>query len=176
MNELIARRYVRAMIELLKTDELKEIIKSLDALDIMYEMDKFQLIINSPDVSKNEKMDIVLSAVGDKNIKLINLIKLLNENDRLSLIPHIKNELKVQVLQMDNVHKGIVRSNFDIQKSDLDKLQKSFSKKFGGVVELESKKSDYPGIKIELETLGVEASFSIERLKAQMVEHILKAI
>ncbi len=176
MNELIARRYVRALMELLKADELGKILASLESLDTLYKMDKFQLIIGSPDVSKDEKMDIVLSALGSKNEKLTNLIKLLNENDRLSLIPYIKDELKTQVLQLENVHKGVVLSNFNIQKSDLDKLQKSFSKKFGGVVELECKKSNYPGIKIELDTLGVEASFSVERLKAQMVEHILKAI
>ena len=34
----------------------------------------------------------------------------------------------------------------------------------------------YPGIKVELDNLGVEVSFSAERLKAQMCEHILKAI
>ena len=41
---------------------------------------------------------------------------------------------------------------------------------------LEVAKSDYNGIKIELEDLGVEASFSMDRLKAQMIEYILKAI
>ena len=41
---------------------------------------------------------------------------------------------------------------------------------------LEPVKSDYNGIKIELDDLGVEASFSVDRLKAQMSEYILKAI
>ena len=43
-------------------------------------------------------------------------------------------------------------------------------------VEFETIKNDFNGIKIELDDLGVEVSFSIDRLKAQMSEYILKVI
>ncbi len=176
MNELIARRYVKALMECLSKDELKGFLNPLGRLSSLYASDKFQLIIQSPDVNKNEKLELVMSIFKDKNEKIENFIKLLGENDRLTLIPYINDELKEQVLNMENIYKGVVLSNFEMDKEDLKKLEDSFSKKFGGSVEFECKKSDYPGIKIELDTLGVEASFSIERLKAQIAEHILKAI
>ena len=55
-------------------------------------------------------------------------------------------------------------------------LEDKFSKRFNASIKLDSQKSEYNGIKIELNDLGVEASFSVDRLKAQMSEHILKAI
>ena len=55
-------------------------------------------------------------------------------------------------------------------------LEENLSSKFNAKIKLENVVSEYPGIKIELDDLGVEVSFSIERLKTQMIEHILKAI
>ncbi len=176
MNELIAKRYVKALMECLDKKELKDFLNPLEQLSTLYDSEKFQFIIQSPDVSKEEKRELVLSIVDSKNEKVINFIKLLSENDRLLVIPHIKKELKDQVLQIENIYKGTVLSNWEMDKEDLKKLEDSFSKKFDGTIELECKKCDYPGIKIELDALGVEASFSIERLKAQITEHILKAI
>lgn len=176
MKELIAKKYVKALLEIFGQKELEGFLSSLSKVSALYKVDKFQLIIQSPDVSKQQKLDFLLSMVDKKDSKMVNFIKLLNENDRLLLIPTIKEELENRVSQMENIHQGMVLSDWEIGKEDLAKLEQGFSKKFGATVKLAGKKTDYPGIKIELDTLGVEASFSVERLKAQISEHILKAI
>jgi hypothetical protein len=43
-------------------------------------------------------------------------------------------------------------------------------------VKLTNQVTDYPGIKVEVESLGIEVSFSQDRLKAQMAEHILNSL
>ena len=35
---------------------------------------------------------------------------------------------------------------------------------------------DYDGIKVDIDGLGVEVGFSKERLKSQLIHHILKAV
>ena len=35
---------------------------------------------------------------------------------------------------------------------------------------------DYDGIKVDIDGLGVEISFSKDRLRAQLIDHILKAV
>ncbi len=65
---------------------------------------------------------------------------------------------------------------FELSNEQLNSLEESFSKKFDAKINLVNQKSGYPGIRISLEDLGIEVSFSLERLKTQMTEHILKAI
>ena len=108
--------------------------------------------------------------------KVVNFIKLLVENDRLTLIPTIAKELKYQISLKSNSYEGEVISNFEISKEQITKLEENFSKKFNASIKLRTQVSDYPGVKIQLDDLGVEVSFSLDRLKSQMVEHILKAI
>ena len=74
------------------------------------------------------------------------------------------------------VFEGEVLSNFKITPAQIATLEENFGKKFNAKVKLHPSKNSYPGIKIALDDLGVEVSFSLERLKAQMSEHILKAI
>lgn len=176
MKDLIAKKYVKALMETFNQKEIEVVLNSLSCVSELYKEEKFKLIIQSPDVTKKQKLDLILSIFDEKDKKIVNFIKLLGENDRLSFIPSIQNELQNRISQIENIHKGVVLSDKRILKADLKNLEDGFSKRFGATVELEGKKTEYPGVKIELDTLGVEASFSVERLKAQITEHILKAI
>jgi F-type H+-transporting ATPase subunit delta len=63
-----------------------------------------------------------------------------------------------------------------LSSDKIAQIAENLSKKFDTTIELEAKKSDYNGIKVEVESLGVEIGLSTDRLKAQLAEHILKAI
>ena len=160
MKELIAKKYVNALLKSTTSDELNSILISLEVLVPAFGLEKFQNIIQSPNVSALQKQNLVLELLDTPSQKVINLIKLLGEKDRLALLPSIKSDLDYQLAL----------------KEQLNALEKSFSKKFNATMELRSQRSDYPGIRVALDDLGVEVSFSLERLKAQMAEHILKAI
>jgi F-type H+-transporting ATPase subunit delta len=150
--------------------------QSINELASAFSSTRFNNIILSPDVSIEEKEKFVLSLLEKSEGKLLNLIKLLAVNDRLSLIPIIAEELKFQTSLKSNSYEGEVVSNFEISKEQITNLEENFSKKFNANIKLEAKVSDYPGVKIQLDDLGVEVSFSLDRLKTQIVEHILKAI
>lgn len=176
MKELIAKKYVKALMADLNRDDLEKFISDLDVVVSAFNINKFRNIIASPSIKNDKKIDLVLSFLSSNNSKIINFIKLLGENKRLDILPDILNELAVQKAQMDNIFRGTIYGNFEIDQSQITELEKSFSKRFNAKIMLEAVKSDYNGIKIELDDLGVEASLSIDRLKSQMTEYILKAI
>ena len=176
MNMNIAKKYVKALIEGLDKKEIKEIYEALSGIVPAFENRKFIDIILSPDVSAKEKEDFILSALNTKNKHLQNFIKLLVTYKRVLDIPAIVKELEYQISKMDNEYKGVVVSNFSLDKNQIDKLEKSLSKKFNSKITLKNVVTDYPGIKVEIDALGVEMGLSQDRIKAQLIEHILKAI
>lgn len=176
MKNIIAKKYVNALMKSCNDSEIVLVEQSINELASAFSSTRFNNIILSPDVSVEEKEKFVLSLLEKSEGKLLNLIKLLAVNDRLSLIPIIAEELKFQTSLKSNSYEGEVVSNFEISKEQITNLEENFSKKFNANIKLEAKVSDYPGVKIQLDDLGVEVSFSLDRLKTQMVEHILKAI
>ncbi len=176
MKGIIARKYVNALMKSCSDSEINSIEKSINEISNAFGSTKFNNIILSPDLSNEKKEEFVLSLLSKSEGKTLNFIKLLAVNNRLSLIPAIAKELKYQISLKSNSYEGEVVSNFEISKEQITKLEENFSKKFSANIKLNSVVSDYPGVKIQLDDLGVEVSFSLDRLKSQMVEHILKAI
>lgn len=176
MKGIIAKKYVNALLSSCSDSEINSIEKYISNISSAFASTKFNNIILSPDLCANKKEEFVLSLIDNPEGKIINFIKLLTLNDRLSLIPVISKELKYQISLKNNSYEGEILSNFEIRKEQIDELEASFSKKFSSQIKLKSIVSDYPGVKIQLDDLGVEVSFSLERLKSQMVEHILKAV
>lgn len=176
MKGIIAKKYVNALLKSCNDSEISIIENSIKELSNAFSSTKFRNIILSPDVTNEQKEEFVLSLVETKDKKFVNFVKLLAINERLYLIPEITKELKYQISLKNNSYEGEVISNFEIGKEQIAKLEENFSKKFNANIKLEAIVSDYPGVKIQLDDLGVEVSFSLDRLKSQMVEHILKAI
>ncbi len=176
MSNQIAKKYVNALMKSCDDKELKGFFDSLTKLSQSFKIEKFRNIISSPDVGKSEREKLILSLSENSSEKFANFLKLLNQNDRLGLIPDICDELEYQVAIKNNSFHGVILSDFDISKEQLKALEESFSKKFNSTIVLEKSSKSYSGVKVEIDDMGIEVSFSLDRLKAQMAEHILKAI
>jgi len=176
MKELIAKRYTKALINNLNNDELVNFIAKLSELSMAFSDEKFTNIISTPTLSTSNKVNFLLSISDEKSVKFTNFIKLLGENKRIEILPNIVSELLLQKSKIDNTYYGNIYADFEVSLDQISQFEASFSKKFGAKILLKAIKSDYSGVKIELDDLGVEVSFSLDRLKAQMSEFILKAI
>ena len=177
MEELIAKRYIKAV----RNDSNKESMENMSiifsALAESFKDDKFAEIINSPIVSKSQKSEILLEAVKPANSKEVdNLIKLLIENNRLNIIPAIAEEMRKDLAVSSKTYAGIVYSDSDIDEKVINDLSSGLSKKFDSKIILEYIKNDFDGIKVDVEDLGVEINFSKSRINSQIIEHIVKAI
>ncbi len=176
MSNQIARKYVKALMKSFGDEKLKEVYGSLRELSSACELDKFNNIIESPDMDSQKREEFMLSLNENSDVKFVNFLKLLSHNNRLDLIPEICNELKYQEALKNNEFSGVIMSDFEISQDKIDALEESFSKKFNSTIRLAKSDVEYPGVKVKIDDLGLEVSFSLERLKAQMSEYILKAI
>ncbi|MGM0518651.1 MAG: F0F1 ATP synthase subunit delta [Campylobacterota bacterium] len=176
MNDLIAKRYVKALIEGKNSKAISALSSNLTTISTAFADEKFKSIISSPEVSDSKKVELVISMASKSNEAMTNLIKLLGEKRRLSLLPNIASELASQIAKLDNRFEGVVYTNQKLSNDYVSSIEKQFSKKFDVDLSLSQNVCDYDGIKVDIDGLGVEISFSKERLKSQMIDHILKAV
>ena len=176
MNDLIAKRYVKALLDGRDLKSSTAVYNDLKTIASAFKEEKFISIISSSEVSSNDKVNLVLSFVKKCGNDLKNLIKLLGANKRLDLIPALVKELDEQISKMNNTYTGVVYTNKKLTAKYVSSIEAQFSKKFDVKLSLSQNVCDYDGIKVDIDSLGVEISFSKERLKSQMINHILKAV
>ncbi len=172
----ISKRYVKALVSTLSTNELEEIQGAMGELAAATHDIKFRNIIHSPDLSKEEKSNFLLSLIEKPNDKIANFIKLLVQNGRVDELPHIAKALKSELAKIKDEYEGELISNFEVDASQVKDIESAVSKKLGKNIKLSNVVSDYPGVKVEIDDLGVEVGLSTARLQSQLVEHILKAL
>ncbi|QKJ23892.1 F0F1 ATP synthase subunit delta [Poseidonibacter lekithochrous] len=176
MNDLVAKRYVKALIDGRDNKVVSTVAKSLNTISTAFADEKLNSIISSPEVNDSKKVELVLSLVKKADETLTNLVKLLGEKRRLALLPFIAEELNAQIAIMNNKYVGVVYTNQELSSDYVSSIEAQFSKKFDVNLSLSQNVCDYDGIKVDIDGLGVEISFSKERLKSQMIDHILKAV
>jgi len=177
MEELIAKRYIKAIKKSNDIESMQNITLIFSALANSFNDKKFIQIINNPDVSKDQKSKILLAAVKSANLKEVdNLIKLLAEHDRINIIPAIAEVMRKDSAVTTKNYNGIIFSDSDIDAKVIENLSSGLGKKFDSNISLEFIKNDFNGIKVDVEDLGIEISFSKTRINNQIIEHIVKAI
>ena len=177
MEELIAKRYIKAMNSSADMASMQNMTDVFSVLAESFKNEKFVQIIDNPNVSSNDKSEILLEAVKSANSSQINnLIKLLVENKRINIIPAIAQELKKDLCASTKTYEGTIYSDSEIDAKVMQELSNGLSKKFDANITLVYVKDNFDGIKVDVEDLGVEINFSKTRINSQMIEHIVKAI
>ncbi|MEA3228937.1 MAG: F0F1 ATP synthase subunit delta [Campylobacterota bacterium] len=177
MEELIAKKYIKAMTHGLDIAVVKNMTLIFSTLADSFKDEEFVNIINNPYVDDNDKLVILLESVkAVKSNELDNFIKLIVENKRINIIPSIAEEMRKNLAKETKTYQGVVYSDTAIDKRTVNELGKGLSKKFDSKITLTFVKNDFSGIKVDVEDIGVEINFSKSRINTQMIEHILKAI
>jgi len=177
MEELIAKKYIKALKQGSDLESMKNISDVFSVLADAFHEEKFVKIVNNPHISVNDKSTILLESVKSAESKSINnLIKLLVENKRINIIPAIAKELKKDMAKLTKTYEGVIYSNSEIDTKVMTELSNGLSKKFDSTITLSFVKNDFNGIKVEVEALGIEINFSKDRINNQIIEHIIKAI
>lgn len=176
MIDLVAKRYVKALLDGSNITQVNAVCDELNKISSAYADEKFVAIVSSSEIANSKKVEFIISLVDNISTTTQNLIKLLSDNKRLNIIPFIFHELRNQISVLNNSYTGVVYTNKKLDSSYVDSITEKFSKKFNINLTLEQNICDYDGIKVDIDGLGVEISFSKERLKSQMIDHILKAV
>ena len=176
MEELIAKRYVKALLEVISTEQKASFSEVLNAISSLFSDENIAEKINSPLISSDEKVAFILDAIPSESISMVNFIKILGENDRLDLIPTIAKILNQELQKEKNEYEGIVTSSNELGDTELAELENSLKTYTGSTIKLTQQKSDLDGIKVTVDDLGIEVNFSKQRVKEQLIDFITKSI
>ncbi|OCL87829.1 F0F1 ATP synthase subunit delta [Aliarcobacter thereius] len=176
MKDLVAKRYVKALLEARDLKEISSFSKKLNSVAKAFSNDKFKSILASSEINEVAKVEFVLSIIENPEKSLENFIKLLGEKRRLDIIPFVATELENQIAKLNNNFIGVIYTNKELPTKSITSIEEQFSKKFDVKLSLSQNVCDYDGIKVDIDGLGVEISFSKDRLKTQLINHILKAV
>ena len=177
MAALVAKRYVKALLDGENAEGMATLLAVFEALSTQFDNEKFVDIISSPSIVSSAKEEILLAAVASlKSDKINNFLKLLAEKNRFELIPEITSQLSKEMAIVNNAYTGSILSDVDMDAKTVKSLSEGLSKKVDANITLEFVKTDFDGIKVEVEDLGIELNFSKERINSSLIDHILKAI
>jgi len=177
MSNLIAKKYAKALMESSDKKEISGYLDILDSLAAAFEDERVREIVNSPLVSREDKIEIFLSALG-KNpaATLENLIKLMGQKGRLDLLPELVSIIQFEQKKAANSYEGVLVSDETLSDDSIANLEKSLEKYSGAKIKLSQSDSDQPGMKVTVDDLGIELSFSRERVKQALIDYIQKAL
>ncbi len=177
MKDLIAKRYIKALAKTASEAELKEIVESLSKLAGACRIAKFREIVESPYVEQKQKIEFVLNNILDNSVneKFSNFIKTLAEHKRLDLFEELYKELAsyLAASNKEYIAQLIVSEHYD--EVVLKEIESKFSKKLGVNLLLKQQIVANAGVRLVVEDLGVEVSFSQEKFASDLRNHILKA-
>ncbi len=177
MKDLIAKRYIKALVNATSRKEVEEIAELLGKLSSANAISKFGEILGSPYVEKSKKIDFVLNNIlgGQCSAKFVNFIKILAEHKRLDLFGELYAELTSYLSSLNKEYVAHLIANESYDESILKEIESKFSKKLGVNLSLKQQIVSDVGIKLVVEDLGVEVSFSQEKFMNDLKNHILKA-
>lgn len=174
MEELIAKRYAKALSSVSK--DLPGILEVLNVLSEVVSSAEINSTLTSPIISSENKTAMILSALSDKNVTLVNFIKILGENGRLDLIPAITKVLNSDQQRVSNEYEGVLKSASSLDEAVLANLEETLKKYTGSTIKLTQEKSDLEGVRVSVDDLGIEVNFSKQRVKEQLIDFIKKSL
>ena len=177
MEELIAKRYIKALKKSSDAATMQNMTVVFSALAEAFNDAKFVQIIDNPNIAKEQKQEILLAAVKPAESQSVDsLVKVLVEKGRISIIPALAETMRKDTANTSKTYSGVVHSDSDIDAKVMKDLSSGLSKKFDSNISLDFIKDDFDGIKVDVEDLGIEINFSKTRINNQIIEHIIKAI
>lgn len=175
-DKVVAKRYAQALTKSVNTSELESISMLLSSASLLFGSKKFIEIIKSPLIDSKAKAELVIDSLKEKPAKLINLIKLLADRNRLMSLPALAEEIRLAIAVNKSSYVGQIYAKKPLEAKQVSELSSTLSKKLGVQIDLQESKKSYNGIKVAIDDLGVEIDFSKEQIKSQILGHILRGL
>jgi F-type H+-transporting ATPase subunit delta len=177
MNALIAKRYAKALMQSGDTSRVNDRIEALRGVaDALKDTQAMQAIA-SPLIDRETKAAWLIDALGNSaDDTTTNLIRLMAQKGRLDLIPQMVDLIDFEQKKASNRFEGTVLTDKKLPKKTLAKIEKALEAYSGATIHLKQKTDKEHGLKVEVEALGIELSFSREKVKQALIQHIQKAL
>ena len=177
MEELIAKRYAKALMELSDSKSLEADVAALKSLSSKIEESDVKEIVVSPLVSNDKKFELLVEPLKSKlDDKLYKLLAVMSSHGRLSLLPKVVEFLEYEMKRASNSFEGTISSDGTVIRDDIVKLEKRLEDYTGSKIKLKDSGVKIDGIKVEVDDLGIELSYSKDRVKADLLAFIQQGL
>ena len=177
-NNLIAKRYADALIDLVKENnadfyginsQLKDILSSLKD---SAELSEF---MSNPVISSEDKKEVISKLLADKvDTVIINFIKLLIEKERFSAFEDISDIFDAEVDKINNIKRVNVISAIEMNDELKNKLKEKLSQKLNKNIELATEVNPeiIAGLVIIIDDNVIDLSLEhkFEEMKKEMIK------
>ena len=131
--ETIARPYAQAIYDHSEGWEV-----DLEQLELALNTPEVQMLIDSPKLAYKEKTEVFLSLFeGQIESKTSNLVKVLGESKRISLIPHISKEYRKLLSGTKSSSEVLITSAFELSAEQLEKVTDLLKGRYGDSLTVE---------------------------------------
>lgn len=157
-----ARPYAKAAFQFAQDNNAFDVWShSLQALAIAAEDDLAQSVFSNPKMSKAQRAEIFLEALGGKaDAKVSNFVNLLATYDRLSALPEISAQFEVLKAEVESVVEGTLYSAKEVDAKQEKAIIDALSKRLNKTVKLHTEidESLIGGVKIKVGDLVIDGS------------------
>jgi len=177
MNELIAKRYAVALMEIVSEKDLGEQLELLREILKAFAGEEFREIIASPLVPDAKKFEMLIAPLEEKlDRKFFRLLQVMSEKGRLDLLPDLEAILAFELKKRSNSFEGHVESDEALSEEEIGRLEKVLEKYSGASISLKQTGQQSDGLRVTVEDLGLELGFSKARIKSDLLDFIQKAL
>jgi len=170
------KKYVKALVETTTKEHLETIYNQLVAIKEVSKSEKFKLIILSPVIDNNKKVEFIINTLKIDDEKVKNLIKLLSLKNRLNQLDSLVDLLKDTIANLTGNYKGYVYSKDSLSESKIAEIESKLSKRFEKNIKLEQKVSEKAGIQVYVDSLNIEIAIYEDDIKTKLIKNIIRAI
>jgi len=177
MNELIAKRYAKALMELVPAKELAALLKSLETIEKGFSTPEAVEVIASPLVSPVQKFELLVAPLDEKiDARLYRLLVIMSEKGRLDLVPEVTEILAFEIKKLSNRFEGTVEADELLPKGEIKRLEEVLGSYSGAKIKLKQISKTGDGLRVSVEDLGLEVNFSKTRVKSDLLDFIQRAL
>ncbi|MFK8018967.1 MAG: F0F1 ATP synthase subunit delta [Pseudomonadales bacterium] len=136
----LARPYARAAFDQANSSNaLQEWSEALQLLSAVSQHDKVEALYGSPSLTAEQQADAVITVCGEAlSAKMQNLVKLLAENGRLSLLPEVSSQFEQFKANRERTVDVEISSAFDVDSATEQRLADALAKKLDRSVNVNS--------------------------------------
>jgi F-type H+-transporting ATPase subunit delta len=177
MNELIAKRYAKALMELVPQKELPALLESLRTIRKAFAAPEAAELIASPLAGATRKFELLVAPLDEKiDARLYRLLVVMNEKGRLDLVPDLTEILDYEIKKRSNRFEGNVEADAALPKEKIKRLEEVLASYSGAKIKLKQTNKNGDGLRVSVEDLGLEISFSKTRVKSDLLDFIQRAL
>jgi len=169
-------KYIKALSSVTTKEHLEQIYENLKPLVSLSKNKKYNLIITSPLISREDKVKFLVDLLSIDDEKIVNLFKLLAANNKLTYLPSLVKSLKDVIADLTGNYKGYVYAKEPLSESKIATIESNLSKRFNKNIKLVQETKNINGIQIYVDSLNIEIAIYEEVIKEKLISNILRVI